>query len=98
MMNKKTQHILSTSSQLLGICFIVLTALRIQKLFEASVIDELTAVAAVLFMTSSLLSFLSIRSETKNEDKFEKWADIIFLFALAIMLLVILLITFDLIS
>lgn len=97
-MNKKTQHILSTSSQLLGICFIVLTALRIQKLFEASVIDELTAVAAVLFMTSSLLSFLSIRSETKNEDKFEKWADIIFLFALAIMLLVILLITFDLIS
>ncbi len=97
-MNKKTQHILSTSSQLLGICFIVLTALRIQKLFEASVIDELTAFAAVLFMTSSLLSFLSIRSENLNEDKFEKWADIIFLFALAIMLLVILLITFDLIS
>lgn len=97
-MNKKTQHILSTSSQLLGICFIVLTALRIQKLFEASVIDELTAVAAVLFMISSLLSFLSIRSENLNEDKFEKWADIIFLFALAIMLLVILLITFDLIS
>ncbi len=97
-MNKKTQHILSTSSQLLGICFIVLTALRIQKLFEASVIDELTAFAAVLFMTSSLLSFLSIRSENLNEDKFEKWADIIFLCALAIMLLVILLITFDLIS
>jgi tellurite resistance protein TehA-like permease len=97
-MNKKTQHILSTSSQLLGICFIVLTVLRIQRLFEASVIDELTAFAVVLFMTSSLLSFLSIRSENLNEDNFEKWADIIFLCALAIMLLVILLITFDLIS
>ncbi len=93
----KSPHILSTSSQLLGLCFIVLTALRIQKLYEASIIDDITAFSAVLFMASSIMSFLSIRSKKDNANKFEDIADIIFLAGLSLMLLVIMLITFDLV-
>lgn len=96
--SKKSPHILSTSAQLLGLCFIVLTAFRIQRLYEASTIDEMTAVAAILFMASSILSFLSMRRNSDGQDSFEKVADVIFLLGLGIMFLVIMLVTFDLIK
>lgn len=94
---KKSPHILNTSAQLLGLCFIVLTALRIQKLYEASFIDEMTA-AALLFMVSSILSFLSIRSNADANDRFEEDADVIFLPGLGIMFLVIMPLTLNLIK
>lgn len=59
----KSPHILNTSSQLLGLCFIVLTAIKIQNLKHVTIIDEITAMAAMLFMASSILSFLSIRDK-----------------------------------
>jgi hypothetical protein len=96
--NNKSPHILNTSAQLLGLCFIVLTAFRIQKLHEASFIDEMTAAAALLFMVSSILSFLSIRSNSEGEDRFERIADVIFLLGLGVMFLVIVLVTLDLIN
>lgn len=62
MADKKSHHILNTSSNLLGFCLVVLTSLKISKYSEVSLIDEFTGVAAMLLMASSLLSFLSIRT------------------------------------
>ncbi len=75
----KSPHILNTSSNLLGLCFIVLTSLHALNLKEATVIDEFTAVACIFFMTSSILSFLSMRKWTKQSERYEKIADVVFL-------------------
>jgi len=75
-------HILNTSSNLLGICFIVLTSLRLLKLQGKTVIDEFTAAAMILFMISSILSFLALRSKNKSGDRLEDIADICFLVGL----------------
>lgn len=56
-----SSHILNTSSNLIGICFIVLTSLKVLKLHTDTLIDEFTTAAIILFMCSSILSFLSIR-------------------------------------
>ena len=48
-MNDKSPHILNASSNLLGLCFIVLTSLKVLNLTEATVIDELTAVAIIKY-------------------------------------------------
>jgi hypothetical protein len=83
MANGNSQHILNTSSNLLGFCLVVLTSLKISKYSQISIIDELTGVACILLAGSSVFSFLSIRTKNeKNNSRFEKIADIIFIVAL----------------
>ena len=96
--NDKSPHILNASSNLLGFCFIVLTSLRVLNLNGKTIIDELTSVAMILFMISSVLSFLSMRNSKLNADHFEKIADIIFLTGLFFLFAITMLITFDMIK
>src|SRR4030095_8695741 len=77
--NDKSPHILNTSSNLLGICFIVLTSLKLFNVSRRTIIDELTSVAIVLFMASCLLSFLSIRGTLKTSGRLENMVDYLFL-------------------
>ena len=92
--NSKAPHILNTSANLLGICFLVLTSLKVFKLSDNTFIDECTAVATFLFMTSSFLSFLSIRSTTSKGAKYETLADYVFLGGLSCLFITIMLVTF----
>lgn len=75
--NRSSTHILSISATLFGFCYVVLTSLKAMKIDGQTIIDECTAVSLVLFMASCLLSFLSIRNKTP--DRYEKWAEYIFL-------------------
>jgi len=96
--NNNSQHILTTSSNLLGFCFIVLTSLKVLKLQETTIIDEITAVAILFFMTSSILSFLSMRSEKRFGIRYENIADIIFLLGLLMLFVTTMLIAFNIIK
>ncbi len=96
--NDKAPHILNTSANLLGICFLVLTSLKVLKLNETTFIDECTAVATILFMAASMMSFLSIRSVTKRSAHYENIADIIFLSGLACLFITIMMVTLNIIK
>jgi hypothetical protein len=96
--NNNAPHILNTSSNLLGLCFIVLTSIKILKLREATIIDELTVVALFFFMASSLLSFLSMRNSHPISYRLEKVADIVFLGGLSLLFITTLLISFNIID
>ena len=76
-----SRHILPTSSNLLGLCFVVLTFIRILKLGNETLIDEIVAIAIVLFFISSFFSYVSMRSD-KWSQSCEKIADGIFLIGL----------------
>ncbi|AIZ65046.1 hypothetical protein PK28_05970 [Hymenobacter sp. DG25B] len=95
-MKNNSPHILNTSANLMGLCFIVLTSLKVNKLSDASIIDELTAVATLFFITSCILSFLSMRS-SRQSNTFERLADLIFLGGLLIIFVTITLITLNII-
>ncbi len=95
MSNNKSPHILSTASNLLGFCLLVLTSLKISKFQEATIIDEFTGIASLLLIAASILSFLSMRSKKENQgENLEKIADIIFLVALIIIFTITFLIAF----
>ncbi|HCN83504.1 MAG TPA: hypothetical protein DIT07_07745 [Sphingobacteriaceae bacterium] len=96
--NEKSQHVLNASSNLLGLCFIVLTSLRVLNLNGKTIIDECTAAALIMFMTSSVLSFLSIRSKKIKSEKYENIADIIFLLGLFFLFGTTMLVTFNIIK
>lgn len=93
--NRKSPHILNTSSNLLGICFVVLTSLKVLKLSGATLIDECTLALMFLLTASCIFSFLALRSDDKTKsDKLETIADYVFLTALGLLLLTTLLFTF----
>jgi hypothetical protein len=91
-------HILNTSATLLGLCFVVLTSLKVNKFSEGSIIDELTSFAIIMFLTSCVFSYLSIRSSNHFIEKFEKIADIVFLLGLFLLFVITILITFNFIK
>lgn len=98
MERNKSQHILNTSSNLLGFCLLVLTSLKISKLSEVSRIDEMTGVASILLIASCLLSFLSIRTnKPKLVAKYEGLADYIFIAGLFLVFVITFLVAFSLI-
>ena len=72
---ENSPHILNASSNLLGICFIVLTSLKLLNKGSQTIIDDITLVAIILFMGSCIFSFLSLRSKSGFGEKLEKTAD-----------------------
>lgn len=98
MKEDKSPHILNTSANLMGFCFIVLTSVKISKLNESSFIDEGAALAIILFMTSCLLSFLAIRGTNLPSKKLEQTADILFLSGLIVLFITTMLIAFNIIQ
>jgi len=95
--NTNFPHILAASSTLLGLCFVVLTSMKVRDAEEASLIDEFTAIAILMFMVSSILSYLSIRT-SNGTQKIEKIADITFLSGLGFLFLTTMLIVFNVIN
>ncbi|MFT3911333.1 MAG: hypothetical protein QM737_18065 [Ferruginibacter sp.] len=95
----KSPHILNASSNLLGLCFIVLTSIKVLNLRGATILDEIATLAIVMFMTSSILSFLSIRSNNAAKNaKLEKIADIVFLCGLFMLFVSAMFISFNVIQ
>src|SRR5664279_3427976 len=83
MANNKSEHILNTSSNLLGFCLVVLTSLKISQYNKISMIDEFTGVATILLISSCLFSFLSIRAKKESTGaRYEHLAENIFIIAL----------------
>ncbi len=83
MANRTSQHILGTSANLLGFCLFIITALHLTNKTENRLIDEFTSIVALLLTISSLLSFISIRTDNpEREYQFEKIADYFFLISL----------------
>lgn len=98
MPENRSPHILSTSANLLGFCFIVLTSMKVSKMADVSIIDEITALAIILFMTSCILSFISMKKHEGANNRLEKIADLIFLSGLIVLFLTTMMITFNFIK
>lgn len=96
--NPKSPHILNASSNLLGLCFVVLTSIKLLKVSQTTLIDELTTVTTMLFMISCIFSFLSIRNSFQKADKLENVADICFICGLIMLFMTTLLFSFNIIT
>ena len=56
-------YILSASTNLLGICFIILTGLKLANANARSYADEVAWLAALLLFIAALSAYLAIRNE-----------------------------------
>jgi hypothetical protein len=85
----KSHHILGTSANLLGICFVIITALNVTHISDTTLADEISMGASVEFITACVLSYLSLRSP-KQWLVYERLADYLFLLGLFTLLVAML--------
>jgi hypothetical protein len=62
-MKHRPPHILSASTNLLGICFIIITGLRLANANARSYADEVAWLAALFLFVAAMTAYLSIRNE-----------------------------------
>lgn len=99
MANNTSQHILSTSANLLGFCLFVITSLHIGSQVENHIIDELTSLVALLLTLSCVFSFISIKTKIESkEQRLESIANYLFIISLIGILIIILTITLNFID
>jgi hypothetical protein len=80
-------HILPTSATMIGVCMTVLTIGHLGAGSEwRMVIDKLLAVDALIFLSSALLSFISMKS-AKFSTLYETRAEVVFIAGLSLLAL-----------
>lgn len=93
---KHSYHILPASANLLGFTFLILTSMHELGLSSSGRIDKTTSACVILFASSTLLSYLSIRSEDRfTRVDYEKWAERVFVLALIVCAVLSIAIVFD---
>jgi len=92
-----SRHILSTSSNLLGFCFILINFLKLWRIGRtlSTLIDKSVALAIVLFLSSSILSYSSMRAAGKKSELYERIADIVFIVGLVFISMISIMISFE---
>jgi hypothetical protein len=94
--SRLADHILPTSATMVGVC---VTVISVAKLIPKHGIShhavELLAIDGLFFMVSTLLSYFSIRLPSSRAS-YERTADVVFLFALALMVVVGFIVSFEL--
>ena len=83
----RTQYILDSAAALLGVALIIVTAVHITGKAAQTIADELAFGSALLFIGSC---FLSHRAISKNEIRFEQFADKLFATGMIVLSLAVL--------
>lgn len=79
-----SNHILPSSSNLLGVCFLIFSIVKTVGTSQATWLDELSLVGVFVFLASSVLSYMSLRSSTRRRW-LETLADRVFLAGLILL-------------
>lgn len=81
-----SQHILPTSATMVGVCITLIGIVRLVEIHAeiATIADTTAAGAAVIFLFSTLLSYMSLRGEGSSA-KIERVADLLFLVGLVLL-------------
>lgn len=87
-------HILPTAATMVGVCMTVLSIGRLGRSGRAAMLlDKTLAADAVLFLASAVLSFGAIRAPGGGVRQ-ERWAEMVFLLALAVLVVAALALAF----
>ena len=94
--SRLADHILPSSATMIGVCMTVISlAHLIPKHSISRHVNDLLALDSLLFLSSAMLSYFSIR-RPRLAEKYERLADVIFLLGLAVMVVVGFVIAFEL--
>jgi hypothetical protein len=79
----RSHYIIDSSATLLGVALLIVTAVHVTGKATESIADELAFASALLFLGGCAASHAAI---AKSDDRFERFADVIFALALVVLL------------
>lgn len=82
---KVLEHIFTVSPTMIGVCLGLITLLRVTNNFLSTYADELLSIDTMIFMCSSVASFLSIKNMSKKWIKLA--ADIAFFLGMFVLVI-----------
>ncbi|MDD5240442.1 MAG: hypothetical protein PHG47_01840 [Sulfuricella sp.] len=89
-------HILPTSATMVGVCMTVISIVKLSHVGVAGVlIDKILAFDSLLFLSSAIFSYLSLRVE-RNAVRMEGFADNFFMVGLVFMTAAAFVLSFEL--
>ncbi|MDZ4677756.1 MAG: hypothetical protein SGI74_09635 [Oligoflexia bacterium] len=77
--NRIAGHILPTASNLLGLCFLLMSFIKVDTLRSVTVLDEFLLFPILIFFLAANCSYLSLRSMGKRVAFYESTADKLFI-------------------
>lgn len=81
---------------MVGVCIMVISIVKTINTGIANYIDKALAIDSILFMSSAMLSFLSIRID-QSSATLERWAEVIFLLALTLITVITVIFAFEIV-
>lgn len=93
--NALSHHILPTSAQLIGVCMTVISVVKLLHLKDgSSTLNGLLVLDTIFFLISATLSYTAMRKS--RLARFEKYADLFFMFGLVLLTICAILLGFEL--
>ena len=80
-MSDRPANILNAASNLLGIALVIIAGLNVAHVATQGFADDVAWIAAICLALSCVLSYLSLRHETRRATV-ERWSDRVFLLGL----------------
>jgi hypothetical protein len=90
-----TSHILGASANLIGVCFVIITGLKVIGLSKATFLDDSAAISSILFLISGLCAYLSMRHNQSKVVLFRDLADYAFIAGISLLVITIMLLSFN---
>ncbi|PFH08447.1 hypothetical protein BCF11_0802 [Collimonas sp. PA-H2] len=82
--NNLSQHILPSSATMIGVCITALSIIKLARFSGLAMwLSHLLALNSLVFLTSGVLSYASMRS--RQSTRLEQYADIAFIFGLTLL-------------
>ncbi|WP_211470120.1 hypothetical protein [Collimonas humicola] len=82
--NNLSQHILPSSATMIGVCITALSIIKLARFSGLAIwLSHLLALNSLVFLTSGMLSYASMRS--RQSIRLEQYADIAFIFGLTLL-------------
>ncbi|AMP06392.1 MULTISPECIES: hypothetical protein [Collimonas] len=79
-----SQHILPSSATMIGVCITALSIIKLARFSGLAIwLSHLLALNSLVFLTSGVLSYASMRS--RQSTRLEQYADIAFIFGLTLL-------------
>ncbi len=92
-----TSHILQSAANLIGVCLIIITGLRVSGVANSTILDEVAAVSSVLLSISIIYSYISMRHDASRVARYRDIADYSFMAGITLLVITVVSMAFNII-
>ncbi len=88
-------HILQAAGNLIGVCLVIITGLKLSNMANSTILDKVAAIASFFFLMSIVFAYLSMRHGISSIVRHRNLADYSFLIGIVLLVIAMVSIAFN---